>query len=194
MADAGGEAMIVGLCGYARSGKNTLANLIDRHYNTQQIAFADALRNVLYATDPMLHEDGTRVSDAVEEFGYDGVKETKYGQEFRRLLQNLGTQGVRDNISDTAWVDIVLNKISAGGDWTVTDCRFPNEVEAVRNAGGILLWVSRPGVAPANSHASENIVSSEDCDYIVYNHGTESDMMRQVKEIINFHSSFEEKP
>lgn len=181
--DCGEAQVIVGTCGWATSGKNTLADLIDKHYGSHQIAFADALRNVLYATNPLLDVDGTRVNDAVAEYGYNGVKKTKYGQEFRRLLQTLGTNGVRDNISDTAWVDIVINKVSAGGDWTINDCRFSNEIEAVKSVGGITLWVSRPGVSPANGHSSENSVGPDDCDFTIYNHGTPSDMLRQFKVI-----------
>lgn len=178
--------MIVGLCGWARSGKNTLADLVERHYDAQQIAFADALRNVLYATNPLLDVDGTRVNDAIAQYGYDGVKKTKYNDELRRLLQTLGTGGVRENISDTAWVDVVLNKINSGGDWIVTDARFPNELDAVASAGGVLIWISRPDVKPANGHASENSVSEEDCDFTIYNHGTPSDMLSQFKRYMDF--------
>ena len=177
--------MIAGLLGYARSGKNTLADLIDRHYDTQQIAFADALRNTLYAMNPIIDADGKRVNDVIAEYGYDGAKSTKYGDELRRLLQTLGTEGVRDNVSDTAWVDVVVDKISDGGDWIVTDSRFVNEVEAIRSAGGVILWIHRPGVEAANGHSSENSVSQQDADFTIYNHGTPSDMLRQFINIIN---------
>ena len=173
--------MIVGLCGYARSGKNTLADLITRHHGHQQIAFADALRDTLYDTNPLVSTDGARVQDVIDKHGFEGVKSTKYGPEVRRLLQMLGTDGVRNNVSDSAWVDVVLNKISAGGDWVVTDARFGNELDAIASAEGVLIWISRPGVEPANAHASENSVSESDCDFTIYNHGTPSDMLSQFK-------------
>lgn len=176
--------MIFGLAGYATCGKNMLADLVSRHYDVKQIAFADALRNTLYATNPLLDVDGTRVNDAVAKYGYNGVKSSKYGDEFRRLLQTLGTDGVRDNISDSAWVDVVLDKITSGGNWIITDVRFKNEIEAVTKAGGNNLWIRRPGVGPANGHSSENSVTELDCEFTIYNHGTPSDMVRQFKSIV----------
>ena len=173
--------MIVGLCGKKRVGKDTLADLIERHYGNQKIAFADALRATLYATNPLLDADGTRVQDAVDLYGYEGIKSTKYSGEYRSLMQRLGTDGVRDNIGDSTWVDIVKRNISAGGDWTVIDARFPNEIQAVRDSGGIILWVHRPGVESDDSHASENSVTQDDCDFIIYNHGTPADMLSQFK-------------
>lgn len=176
--------MICGLMGYARSGKNTLADLIQRnHEEYKQIAFADALRAAVYHTNPIIDVDGTRVQDAVDRYGYEGAKSTKYGPEMRRLMQAYGTDGVRNHVSDSAWVDVVVGATS-DGDWIINDCRFPSEIEAVRREGGTLLWVHRPGVEPANAHSSENSVSSDDADYIIYNHGTPADMMRQFNEIL----------
>lgn len=177
--------MIVGLMGHARSGKSTLADLIQRHHKEyEQIAFATALRQAVYDTNPLIDVDGTRVQDAIDLYGYEGSKSTKYGSEMRRLMQAYGTEGVRNNVSDSAWVDIVLGKVSEG-DWIITDARFANEVEAVKDIGGVLLWVHRPGVEPVNAHSSESTVSSDDADFTIYNHGTPSDMMRQFNNIKN---------
>lgn len=177
--------MIVGLCGYARAGKNTLADLIETHCGYKQIAFADALKNVAYGADPLLHPDGTTYRQAVDRYGTDGIKSTKYGPEYRRFLQNLGTQGVRDNMGEGTWVDIVKNRITDGGNWTVTDCRFANEVSTIRDSGGLVVWVHRPGVTAANGHESEHSVSETDCDFTIYNMSTPSDMVRQFKEAID---------
>lgn len=178
--------MIVGLCGLKRSGKSTLSGLINRHYGYGEVAFADALRNAVYATNPLIDVDGTRVQDAIDLYGYEGVKTTKYAPEFRRLMQAYGTQGVRDNVSDTAWVDVVLNMISDGDNWVVGDVRFPNELEAVKSfSDSLSVWVHRPGLEGSDGHSSENSIKREDCEFTIYNHGTPSDMMRQFKEIMS---------
>lgn len=173
--------MIIGLAGYARSGKDTLASMMVSNYDFKQIAYADALKNILKATNPLLDEDGMRLNEALSYFGEDDLKSSKYGGEYRRLCQKLGTEGIRKNIGESTWINVVKDSISADpeSDWVVTDCRFANEIQAVKDLGGQVLWVHRPGVDPVNSHSSDNSISERDADEIIYNMGTKADMLSQ---------------
>ena len=53
--------------------------------------------------------------------------------------------------------------------WIITDCRFPNEAEAIKDRGGIIIRVDRPGVEPVNAHPSETALDNLDFDYRIAN-------------------------
>lgn len=95
----------------------------------------------------------------------------------RQLLQYVGTEGFRNSVSDTFWLDL-FNVLHAGEEKViVTDMRFPNEREFVKAKGGLLVRVKRPGVV-ASSHASENSLG-EDIEYnIVLNNSDTIDDIR----------------
>ena len=103
--------MIIGLCGYAQSGKDTVANILVEKYGYQRIAFADPIRALLYETNPMLKE-GYRVQGLVDVYGWDKVK-VDY-PEARRLLQELGL-GARKLFVVMFWVNQSLKDIDASG-------------------------------------------------------------------------------
>jgi len=70
--------------------------------------------------------------------------ETPYGKTAREFLQYLGTDVMR-NIKDTIWVDYTIKTIQdeSSSVAIIPDVRFPNEVEAIQKAGGIVLRLSR---------------------------------------------------
>ena len=41
--------VIIGLSGYAQSGKDTVANILVQHYGYKRVAFADKIRECLFA-------------------------------------------------------------------------------------------------------------------------------------------------
>lgn len=184
---------LIGLCGYAQTGKDTTANFLVKKYDWTRVAFADALRDVLYALNPIVVRevggviDGPhnvyRVQDLVDEWGWDKVKVE--WQEVRALLQRLGTEAGRDIIDPNLWVGMGEEKIeSAGGPVVVTDCRFPNELSLIKRRKGTLIWVERPGTGPANAHASEHTVSKDDCDLVLLNNGTIDDLYLQIDKVV----------
>jgi dephospho-CoA kinase len=80
--------VIIGLSGYARSGKDTVAELLVLNYGFKRMAFADGIREALSALNPILH-DGMRLNEVVKEYGWELAKSK---DEVRRLLQVLGTE------------------------------------------------------------------------------------------------------
>jgi len=62
----------------------------------------------------------------------------------RLVLQKWGTEVARKSWHDDTWIASLENKLSkAHNDIVITDVRFPNEIQAVRNAGGIVIRVVR---------------------------------------------------
>jgi hypothetical protein len=166
---------LIGLSGYARVGKDEAAKaLMENGY--ERIAFADKLRDFLYALDcPVQAFDSnfplSSVKRVVDEFGWDGYKSSPYGDHLRILLQRLGTEAGRQTLWDSIWVDAALHGLKEDGKYVITDCRFPNEAEAVRERGGEVWRIHRRGVGPANSHASETSLDDYHFDIELRNDG-----------------------
>lgn len=178
--------MIVGLSGYARSGKDEAAKVLVEEYGFTRIAFADKLRDFLLAVDPIVgidffdHET-YRLSDIIKDFGWDGYKETVDADEIRGLLQRLGTEAGRNVLWDSIWIDAAFHGLDPAGNYVVTDCRFPNEAEAVRERGGSVVRIDRRGVGPANGHASETSLDDYEFDYRIDNSGTLEEYHTAIK-------------
>jgi hypothetical protein len=165
--------LIIGLAGYARSGKDESAKALVSH-GFERVAFADKMREFIYRLNPIVTSpvwgEHRRLADVIDEFGWDGYKETPYGKEMRELMQRLGTDCGRELISDSIWVDAALGTgLVAPRDLVVTDVRFPNEFDAIKARGGYVFRVVRPGVGPANSHPSETALDNASFDAVIEN-------------------------
>lgn len=169
---------IIGLVGYARSGKDSVAEVL-AEYGFERISFADAIRNALYTLDPYVTGTSSlRVSQLVDTLGWDVVK-VQY-PEIRRLLQVFGTEVAREQWSDSFWVDLGFAQMKPEGRYVITDVRFPNEAEAVRQHGGELWRVDRPGIGPVNAHASDNFIAQIEVNAAVQNDKTLEDLRTEV--------------
>ena len=165
--------MIIGLTGYAQSGKDSVANILVENYGYQRVAFADPIRDLLYATNPMLKE-GYRVQGLVDVYGWDRVK-VDY-PEARRLLQDLGV-GARKTFGDMFWVQQALRQVNFEGNYVITDVRYPNEAKAIRTYDDSQIWrIKRTGIGAVNSHESESAMEGERVDQIFLNNGTLEDL------------------
>ena len=97
----------------------------------------------------------------------------------RDFLQRLGTDAVRNGLHTNAWVNALMadyKKIDYNDDeqpeypnWIITDTRFPNEAQAIKDAGGLVIRVDRPGVKPINDHPSEVGLDNWKFDYKIAN-------------------------
>lgn len=152
------QVIILGLTGMAGSGKDTVADILVRDHGYTRLAFADPLRAMALSLNPIVscHTAIHRLSDAVETYGWD-VAKREY-PEVRGILQRVGTDMVRNHISDTFWVDKAMDIIATSYEatkWVITDCRFPNEAAAVEKIGWVV-QVQRPGLDPLpGAHVSE---------------------------------------
>lgn len=133
---------------------------------------------------------------------------------YRQLLQHIGTEAIRDQIHPNAWVNALFadyNKLIKDWDtgrgilretsypnWIITDTRFPNEVKAVKERGGITIRINRRyttvvGVngTPATFdesqfHPSETALDSyKDWNYTIDNDSDLESLLNKVKEIYN---------
>jgi hypothetical protein len=131
-----------------------------------------------------------RLSDLVDGLGWEIAKEIR---EVRRLLQALGTEAGRAILGEDVWVDATFREISRAQDAAddaavdsarlrqvclpayyqlrsvIADVRFPNEAQAVLDAGGMLIRVVRPGyVTPAVlPHPSETALDDWPFEHVI---------------------------
>jgi dephospho-CoA kinase len=185
--------VIVGLAGFGRSGKDELAKQLVANEGFKRVAFADAMRNILYALNPIIEannmnieQNGSnafveiRVSEIVDAIGWERAK-VEY-EEIRQLLQRLGTDGARAHLSDDIWVRTVLENNSEVPRLVIPDVRFPNEAEELKKRGGVIIRVIREGYGAVNGHISETAYTDQ--DIILHNDGTPDDLYRNYVEAI----------
>lgn len=141
---------VVGISGYARSGKDTVAARLVEHGYIRG-SFADAIREALYRLNPMIGEES--LQSKVDRLGWDT---TKAIPEVRELLQRLGTEVGRDMFGDNIWIDYLLDSLPDGSKVVIPDVRYPNEADAITALGGQVWRIIRPGVTAVNSHVSDS--------------------------------------
>jgi hypothetical protein len=179
--------MIIGLSGYAQSGKDTIANHLVEHHGFTRVAFADPMREALYALNPRINDipelSGVSLQWLVDRMGWDFVKVDS--PETRELLQRFGTEVGRKLWGENFWVDKAMDKINNLDKVVVTDVRFPNEYDAIKNANGYMWRVEKPGVSAVNRHESETSLDGFFFDRIIPNKGTLEDLQATINYLIN---------
>jgi len=168
--------MIIGLSGYARSGKDTVAELLVLNYGFKRMAFADGIREALLVLNPILH-DGHRLNEVVGMYGWEVAKSK---DEVRRLLQVLGTEVGRKLINEDVWVWLLFNKISTDERIVIPDVRFPNEAKMIEQQGGDVWRINRHNHTAVNDHISEHAMDNHMFKRVVYNDGTLDDLADEV--------------
>ena len=172
--------MIIGLSGYARSGKDTVADHLVSTYDFAQYSFAASMKEAMYRLNPIVHSDSIgplRYQALVDVYGLDKVKETH--PEVRRLLQVFGTEVGRDMFGKNFWVDLVLNNLKSFH-VVISDVRFTNEADAIRAKGGQIWRVNRVGIGPVTGHSSEIDLDNYDFDLVINNNSDIESLNRQV--------------
>jgi len=192
-------SLLVGLSGYAQAGKDTAARVLIEHFGFKRVAFADALRDVLYALNPMVDVIGAdgmpdgvwAVQALVDQIGWEQAKASGPAwSEFtvRKLLQRLGTEAGRQVLGDNIWVDTAMRQVDGlmpgevkyGGRYVITDVRFPNEYQAIKQRGGQVWRIVRPGTEPVNAHPSETALDRYSFDASFINDGSILEFDRNV--------------
>lgn len=152
---------IIGFTGLKGSGKDTAAlAFIQRGY--VNVKFADPLKLMLRT---LLEYKGAH--PALIDRMIDGdLKEKQVGyldmKTPRHAMQTLGTEWGRHLMDQDFWVDTFMERcavILRDAPIVVTDVRFPNEVDAVKQMGGQVYRVFSPDKAIADIHPSEQHVA-----------------------------------
>ena len=145
--------MLIGICGLIGSGKGTVADTLVNDHGFTKISFADKLKDTvahLYDWDRAMLEGDTDKSrkwrEQVDEFW---TQETGRKITPRIVLQEFGTDCMRNGFDKNIWVSFVKKKILANPDvnFIIPDVRFPNEIDVIKQLNG-QVWQVRRGQLP----------------------------------------------
>lgn len=174
---------LIGITGRAGSGKDLVKSIIkDKIYpNYSTVRFADKLKQ---AAEVMFGWTQEQIEDRDFKEAIDPV----WGFSPRKAMQLLGTEygrGLREDL----WIHsvrVLLQSPSTEG-LIVSDVRFDNEAEFIRENGGTLLHIQRPNgdETALSTHASEIPVTILPSDKVIINDGTISELTQRVALALN---------
>jgi hypothetical protein len=164
---------IIGITGRARSGKDTLADMIvEASGHGIRLSFAEPIREFVARVTGLSVEsltDGPAKETPLPEFG---------NKSPRQMMQTLGTEWGREMIDQNLWITAAHKRIEKFGRLNervrphvvvFSDVRFENEAALIRDMGGLVVHVTRPGAIAVNEHVSEAGVSAHPADILVQN-------------------------
>jgi hypothetical protein len=141
--------MIVGICGFIGSGKDTVADYLVNFHEFRRESFASTLKDAVSAVfgwDRTLLEGRTKEArewrEQVDPWWAERLDMPTLTP--RWVLQYWGTEVCRKAFHDDIWIASLENKLRNSKDHVViSDCRFPNEIPSIKHAGGQIVWVQR---------------------------------------------------
>jgi hypothetical protein len=141
--------MIIGITGFINSGKDTAADYLVNLHHFRRESFANTLKDAVaqvFGWDRTMLEGRTKQSREWRETPDAWWAERLNKPELtpRWVLQQWGTNVLRTGFHDDIWIASLENKLrNTTDDVVITDCRFPNEIKAIKAAGGIVVRVRR---------------------------------------------------
>lgn len=211
--------MIIGIIGLKGSGKDTIANHLVEKHNFKKDSFAKSLKDAtaaIFGWDRDMLEGATPESrdkrEMTDEWWSERMERTITP---RQVLQQLGTDVIRQNYFDDMWLATLENRIRLNPNQNVviSDVRFPNEVKSITYSGGKLIrvqrgpypeWydvaikaamgqdiaaISQMNTAYPEVHSSEWAIAGCTVDANIHNDSTIADLHANIEEIINTYNS-----
>lgn len=193
--------MLIGLTGRAGSGKDTTYETIYALFNdvrpVVRLAFADVLKRSALACFADFDDDWSEVADKIKASG--NIKIEVDGEELcnvtgREFFQRYGTEAHRYLFGDDFWIDSMLPPLEpldfgpflhSSEIYVITDVRYDNEAARIREYGGVIWQVERPGDNISESlHASELGISEDLVDFLLVNDGSLDDLKEEISKTI----------
>lgn len=178
---------LIGLCGRKGSGKDTAAQVLIKDYGYKLVKFAGPLKAMMHALlmaqDVTSHMRDRMIEGDLKEVpsGFLGGRTPRYA------MQTLGTEWGRDLIHTDFWAQCFINQINLEDKsrYICTDMRFDNEVELVKQLGGLTLRIQRETNRNSFSdHPSETAIDNLKVFRGILNSGTIEDLQNELKMLV----------
>ena len=198
--------MIIGICGFQSSGKDSIANFLIDYYGFQKLSFAGALKDIVSILfgwsrtklEGLTPED-REWRNIVDKWWSETLGMPQLTPRF--VLQHFGTDLFRKHFHQDIWIKIVENKLNQltkiNINIVITDCRFENEINLITKYGGKIIKVYRNiphwfhdyqrGISVEQAdflHVSEINWIRSPCDYEITNDETLDELYEKIKYII----------
>jgi hypothetical protein len=208
--------MIIGICGFIGSGKDTVADYLTNFHEFRRESFANSLKDAVaqvFGWDRTMLEGRTKQArewrEQVDPWWSDRLKMPELTP--RWVLQHWGTEVCRHGFHDDIWIASLENKLRhSEDDVVISDCRFPNEIAAIRRANGLvvrvirgpepewydsalafnhgenknMLWsTSKSRLEKLKIHASETAWVGTKFDAVLDNNGSLDDLYLQIQQL-----------
>ena len=212
--------MIIGVCGFIGSGKDTIADYLTNFHEFRRESFANTLKDAVahvFGWDRTMLEGRTKQArewrEQVDPWWAQRLNMPNLTP--RWILQYWGTEVCRKAFHDDIWIASLENKLRNSTDnIVISDCRFPNEIKSIKDAGGIIVWVrrgelpewydaavslnrgdkgninwaiSKDQIARMGIHASETAWVGTQFDAVLSNDGSIDDLFAKVKDLVQDH-------
>jgi hypothetical protein len=209
--------MIIGFVGLIGAGKDTAADYLVNFHGFRRDSFANTLKDAVanvFGWDRTLLEGRTKEArewrEQVDPWWAERLNMPKLTP--RWVLQYWGTEVCRHGFHDDIWIASVENKMRKTADnIVISDVRFPNEIKAIHNAGGLVIRVKRgedpvwfDAAASVNRgpngnetwslskvkleqlkiHASETSWVGGNIDYVINNDTTIDELFSSIKNLV----------
>jgi hypothetical protein len=161
------------------------------------VTHTDAGRQVSESSYP--DQESAELHAVVLQYKYRGtgtrVEAERVPMTVRTLLQKIGTDCLRDNLHSQVWINAMFADWRGSGrsaelarelqqQWIITDMRFPNEVDALEQHGGIPLRILRPGHHLTGEHPSETALDNHPFTHYIVNKGSLHDLYEEVERFL----------
>jgi hypothetical protein len=218
--------MIIGVCGFIGSGKDTIADYLTNFHGFRRESFANTLKDAVahvFGWDRTMLEGRTKQArewrEQVDPWWAERLNMPNLTP--RWVLQYWGTEVCRKAFHNDIWIASLENKLrNSKDDIVISDCRFPNEIKSIKNAGGEIVWVRR-GALPdwyddavnmnagdknmsyaisserirrLGIHASETAWVGTKFDHVFDNNGSIDDLFASVKDLVQDPLDANERP
>ena len=140
--------MILGICGFKSSGKDTIAEYLIQEYGFKRLSFASVLKDIISIMFgwPRDKLEGLTKEDREwrEEIDYWWAKTLKMPLlSPRYVMQYFATDLFRNHFHPDIWVKIVENQLNNYKNIVISDCRFQNEINMIIGYSGKIIQVHR---------------------------------------------------